>query len=1109
MIGRLLQTAASTFNQTSSRTPVPLESITEESHTRDLLFPDPPTLRAGQLNASSYHSRAPATPREAASYDNRGGLEVTPGDIRIIIAQDSTPRHHLPQVLYDSKPSKVPIFRHGSLFDEHDATTARTLSARGKSVTTPVPLAGRHSRTPSTSIFNSAAQAPTSPTTPSERLSSVFSARPRPSPFEPQSPTEETTQSKIAREAREETDALLACMFGAAGFRDAGTKLHIIPKRSSEEAFAPKSPSSPRPQSSGQFARRRTPLVRSTSAADVNDDGPSSYFDSRNSSSGHSIMLTRLFAVNLPGSPTHVDESAEGYTNNLADSLRENNEGTPMKSNIKQKKVPMYAVAIILQLPSSGLQLRSRTSSHHGSSSLGSSYVGITPSSSWLQEKSIFASFMDVRNSGLLSSDPGLQYHVSQIPSQWAVIERSIDTIQKAAKTKLIVLLEREMPPDTSVPLLAAPPGRSNVAKLKRPKQPTQQSVHVTPECLQNDSEFEKLVDFVGLRIIHGVRTRRVITGQNRWGVWKDEARWFARWITGKEQNRFFYILLSAYLGTQTSWIRKSLKKSRHAEDMSKSITSRMVVVSSDKMVARRLIFLLGAFLPSSGAAAQMQGSYLSQSNTFSESPPISNRDQPLRRSINKGSSQKAPSEGNGHARSVSFSLVGTTQLQTEETIINRHTRRTSDARSVRSASLAIPVRPGNARKSSTSTILAEDAQPIPHFSNGPNDTPEASKRPDSTGRLASLALAHSLKISECSQGSSSGGRWGSVVSGFWSNRRDSSTDGSDTLASSHGSPKSPRKPTNRLERMVEEAAVLSDDAPLSQSPAKSLRIEDCLKKPHEGTPSQKVPHSTSKPERMPLKLSMNEEDGYIDISLRPGSHSFSSSLASSFTSTRFQEHHSSSPYGTPTSIDSPRPRSEPAIDAAGWLRTYHPDFTLQAVRPYEGLRIDIRASMTAEADSLSPEITRADGDWHDLCTTLIANTNKFTMTRIRLRRRQFPTASQHEEDFVTETLSDVDPTFAEALERVLGEGSSRVSSRAPSPMRSGTNSVGVHGNGGNRRDGQVLDGTVGGAETKRIVMGALDAVVGEVVRERGGKDGEGILREGIRNWLKARERVG
>ena len=90
-------------------------------------------------------------------------------------------------------------------------------------------------------------------------------------------------------------------------------------------------------------------------------------------------------------------------------------------------------------------------------------------------------------------------------------------------------------------------------------------------------------------------------------------------------------------------------------------------------------------------------------------------------------------------------------------------------------------------------------------------------KRPGSGGSMASFALSHTLKRSESTAGSTigSGGRWGSVVSGFWSSRRDSSTDDSDVFIT----PESPRKQVfprhehqgslTGLDRMVEEVEVL------------------------------------------------------------------------------------------------------------------------------------------------------------------------------------------------------------------------------------------------------------------------------------------------------------
>jgi hypothetical protein len=288
----------------------------------------------------------------------------------------------------------------------------------------------------------------------------------------------------------------------------------------------------------------------------------------------------------------------------------------------------------------------------------------------------------------------------------------------------------------------------------------------------------------------------------------------------------------------------------------------------------------------------------------------------------------------------------------------------------------------------------------------------------------------------------------------------------------------------------------------------------------------------------MPLKLSLNENEGYIDVEMPP-TLSFSSSLASSCTSSRmvdntagsFHEHYS--PYGMPSTPDSPRGRPEPVVEVAGWLKTYHPDFILQAVRPYDTLHEDIKQSMRAEAQcgALTECDTEAlDYTWHDLSTTLIADTASFSVQKVRLRRRRLQprtqsatnldTRADFEEAFISEPVMDMDATLIDAVERVLAQSghSSQIHSVSPSPAHSRAGSIHSGApltnhtaqSGHMKLDNSALEIPYG--ECRKMVLGALQEVVKSVYAEQceeradGSKRGKEVpdstLREGVRRWL-------
>ena len=1115
MLGRLLQTAAAPFQGPAPRTQTPLESIQEESHTRELLFPDIVALKAAQ-QFGGYVSTVrppPPTPKEAGSYDNRGGLDgINQDDIRIMIAQDTCGGWQSPQILFDSKKDDA---KQSSRYDA-DIAKKQNLSARGKSMTSPLQPV-RRVHTPSSSAF--ARPVPPSPSTPkSPEPRGLFgqpriTRQPMPDPF----------IELESRNEKEETDALLNCMFGAAGFRlQAGTKLHIMPRKNPRPANV-----SARPTSSGGASRRRTPLSRSTSLAD-GDDGGSAGQDNRSASTKPSIMITRLFTVSLSdhgGGCTHQRPAMS-----MDERRVEEGEEATVKS-IKQKKVPMYAVSIIIQLADeSGIRLRQPGLDGQ-----------FTPTQSPRRTESFF-SFSETRTIPVF--DPILRSHANYVLGNWTMLNRNIEILEHTASHSLRHILQAV----PTAPRLDLPPTKGTV-KTKPPDQQTQQLVYVGPECLQYDDFVKAEAENAARVVVTALRIRKVVVGQDNWGAWREEARWVGRWAARKEQHSFFYHMLTAFLGNHNVWLR-SIHTSQYRRrtplqqqivpNGNSNIRYRTVIVASDKMAARRFIFLLSHFFPSSMSHYNLQSSSLF-GQSFSDNPPSFSlgREKSLRRTINNR--RKTSLNGQvGHNRSVSFSVVEHDKEDPHDSSGYNKERRGSDSFSIRTAALTIPNQPARSRKASISTVLAESDAPVPHFSvleESPGST--GSYRPSSRGSVASLALSQSLKRKDSSN-TSNGGRWGSMVSGFWSNRRDSSTSDHDTRGlPQSGSYKilspslseSPQK-TSQLDQMVKEATQIppsKDLIGLSITPTKSCSaVEDSPPKP---PLPREIP--IKKTMRMPLSISFNEDDGFLDVSLSSG-QSFQSSFASSLGSFPLgtgspHDHHSMmSSFASETS----RNNAELSIDAAGWLRNYHPNFTLQAVRPYETLIKEIKQSMSDEA-SITPtplEVDLRSGRWFDICVTLIADTTTFNIQKLRLCRRKKPghdPNTSYEEKIFTEPVLDIDNTLVEAVERVLAgsSGSSRSQSRAPSPKPTSTHFESRSSSRPTSRpssikcrtptgilDGRPLAADAPHYETRKTILGALEEVVRSVVEERdlsvGSHDGKGSrkednsLRDGVRKWL-------
>ena len=1191
MLGRLLQSAASTF--APGRPQPPLESATEEAHTRELLYPEVGSL--GQHSTSSLNdSKTSYNARDTATYDDRGGLNIAcPRDIRIIIAQDANSRHQQPQVLYDSAPPTAsPTTRQETPPKSAGDGRVRQEWIWGKG---PTPLSGtrttpRHQHARQSSVFSSSqvfGTPPTSPRSPEFRTRRTFGdLSSRSSTLESNPNESETIQGKLVREGREDTEALLSCMFGPPGFRlEPGTKLHVIPHKlpglpTTDES----SPGFTSPTVSTGFSRQRTPLIHSTSTADFAN---ASYMvtganDCHTlSTPKSSLLITKLFSVQLAESQDM--ENAENHSLKALDISSESNDPSttvadraPHSSSskdVKQTKTPMFAIALILQLPSeSQRQSIRKPSSYPETSSLGSSYDYTTLSpASWkannftlpgMAEDHGITAFGGVYNS---SNNNSNNSNITKVLTHWDMVGKALASLEFAARDRLqnLLLYQKSL----LAPLILSPPMTASKVKSKKSKQQTQQNVQVEPGCLQEDIHIQSRVKLVGERISGGLRTRRVITGQGRWGNWREEARWIGRWAGGRDQNFFFFNLLTAFLGSNTSWMgmldsipsnRNSASRNHLRAYRSTVVRQQTVIVAKDKMAARRLIFLLAAFLPNTHMPCSLESSQWTQfvhpivphSQSPTSIPTIRGHSR-TRTVASRPDSTRKP-DASGHGRSVSFSLEGAdNNLPGTMSHNDKADRRVSDARSIRGASLAIPTGGKSVRKASISTVIADSAIPVPHFTSLEYTSSPSTQRPGSSGSLASIALNQSLRRSDStglSNASGSAGRFGSMVSGFWSLRHESSTDESDAFASSQevvpdsrgrqGSTKSTRK----LDKMIEEVQKYPQGESYNQGNTnqnrwRSVRIPHTPDQPQdprsEGALDNRSIAEVPKLKRLPLKIAVNEENGTVDIEMPP-TNSFTSSLASSFASYHLHKSASNSfhdhftPYGRPMTPDSPRSSSGPAVEVAGWLKKYHPDFTLQAVRPYEGLEDDVQRSLdeTAQAVLTGQQDTShlpPDGRWVDVATILIADTTAFSIRRLHLRqRRRLPlsTPTSHslldspiETSSSYQTLMDMDPILVDAIERVLAQSgrSSRAHSRAPSPVRSEHRSE--------NRPGSIAEGPgleIPNGECRRTILGALEEVVRIVqggtedgVTEKRGKDGVGAdntLREGIRRCLGGEE---
>ena len=1169
---RLFHTTASGPFSQHPKTQSSLESVTEEAHTYDLLYPDLSTLRQTQNHAYPLKDGDPSLAASAAtSHDDRGGLDIhCPRDIRIIIAQDGNVLAQQPRVLFDSHPapsysavatdhkdqndvSQVFGFKRYNTGGHEPKSALRSSHVRGAS------FGG------SMKLQNSS---PVSPTSPDTAYRGAFSnTHLRRSGGRPASSGGESRQSKAIREKREETEALLGCMFGSTGLpMVSSTKLHIKPA-GSNEIGALNNPSSIGATGSARILpKKRTPLKRSTTAEEL-QGLPSRVSEDENQLLTHfdnpSVLLTRIFSVDIADSlaPKSATDSEidDGFAAHATERppLAQRSTSFVESEKVKQVKTPTYAVGIVLQLSCD--RYRAQTSLVHGGSSFQSQHRDplscspkLTDETPWNEPPPID---MTVNSTDEL---------IESLLDHWNMLDRVVSTIEGVARNKiknLLVNLEAQAtyltPPSTAMDLNDA-----LKSKQKRLKAPSQRTIQLPSGALQNSAIFTEEISRAGNRVATALRTRKVITGQGRWGVWREEARWVGRWAGNREQNFFFFNLLTAFLGTHTEWLsllgygwyrHRHMKLAHQPRKDISVIQHRTVVVSMDKMAARRLIFLLSAFLPNTNLLPAYGDAVRPQSPwpiaACSQSPPSGIsvlRQQSLRRIINRRARGNRAGVNVSHERAVSFSDQGSgTEFGGHPSVdrtLQCHIRRTSDARSITSLPLPISSTGDLTRKSSTTTtatVIPDAAIPVPHFSN--NISPDllmgtsAEARPGSSGSLASLSLKHTLTRSESTDRSNSTdslsmSRWGSMISSFWSTRRGSSTDRSDGLLSQEGlgisgigRERRNSRSWGKLAQMVEEVDTQSENPRSSRvirGPTSVPSTQIISRQPiDQSTPARNIPERP-KIEQFPMKLSIDEHDGVVDVDL-PMPSSFSSSFGSSISSpkathTGASSFNDSSMYCRTPAKNTTLAGSSSSNDVAGWLKAYHQDFALQAVRPYEALEQDIKRSMRAEVIHASePTIVNSaeskTGPWTEVCTTLIANAQTFSVRRLSLRRRPVSSESQSdnqgsfamEEEILSEPVMDLDATLIDAVERVLAQSSqsSRTHSRTTSPSRHLA------------LDGSSLE--VPRSECRKLVLGALEQVA-KSVREEQERRGRGIggreprearmldstLREGVRKWL-------
>ncbi|OAG41530.1 hypothetical protein AYO21_04232 [Fonsecaea monophora] len=1128
MLGRLIQGYARGGQ---------LESATEETHTRSLLWPE--SHAEGRVSSLSPPSTPYGSPTTRVSpFDDRIGLELNESkDLRLIVAQDAFGTNDRPLLLYDTHfvESKEPNLGQRAPVPSPAAAGAPQRVGSG------IPILG-HARNRSSTISGASASwaRPHKESEPTDHLGNV-----------------------------------LDCMFGVSSAAKSGssTKLHFLPgDRSPASDLSSRAPTS---NLSGT-APSRAPLLRArtatTTANNQSQNNPSRESDPE---PRDAVLITRMFSVTLPEAQddlrqrrrssadptTSISPLSHGPENQMGCSLHSK------KPKLVEKKTPVFAIGLLFYLPRPG-DVRSNTSSARPSSrasftpsSTPNSY-GSDSFSSWTILNAIPEYLWSSDNSSQLT-DRGIDI----IVGNWEVILRSLAVVETLARSEIGELLQ-----EVNLALITS--------AAKAPKGPSEQRTNQrnvylrSPNRLAQVAELQRAARHTLWRVSYALRIPRVYTGLglDNGGHWLDEARYLVRLCGNKQQNFFLFNLLTAFLGNHTEWLerlgpdwyRRQLRVLNKGRPRPTNVASRTVIVCENRSMARRIIFLLASFLPRN-AITKLPSEVMSPLLTpdISSSSPIHRiiHEDSLRRHAHNKSRDGTVTfyrrDGAGLSSSVSSSESASG--------IARAFRRSSRSR-ISNAELTLGMRqvsvfsPGDNGGSfhktnpTSSTATPGLGTPVPHFATKAVDSyfPEGAVV-DSEETGASADLARILRRDSVSQSQShqSSMNWGSLisnVSGLWNKRQDSTASTSEITSSfDTGSlsdrrrfaPKSVQihgRQPSRLEAMVDEAGRLRKSKLGQEEDSTSLYRPSTL-------PS----------EAHPPRLTVDERDGVVDVDINiPGFIGWNEGKGASPPS---WIHHRSPSFASVDEAGSMYSTHSRHADVtgckspnvAGYLKRFHEDFILQGVKPYTELQDEIRRSMSREptpSDDMSrlPADTENNGEqWVTVCTTLLADLRNFSIQRLTLRRltqrgtagdtgtgapsqsgsdnvphgsgasssAELGSPATQLEQFDSEIVMDFDTTLTDAIERVLNETEpGRQKSGAPTRTHSRTVSTATTSSvrslpleisgSGKARDWRRPT-TLSQSDCRQVVVGALEEVVKSVnddlTRHNRSRDADGHIK--------------
>ncbi|RMD43596.1 hypothetical protein DV735_g1506, partial [Chaetothyriales sp. CBS 134920] len=897
------------------------------------------------------------------------------------------------------------------------------------------------------------------------------------------------TTSPWSRPAREieshdKVNRLLDCMFGvtSATKSESSIKMHVLV--AGQERSLSHSQTSPA-LVQHQFAPRASVSRPSTSNPIGGIPKPLRMPRDDESAAEDVVLITRMFTATLAESKEALPKASKVVPKTPDGTTPAEDSSPGKRAKLIEKKVPMYAVAIMIQLPpdeakKSGSRPVSRTSPVSASfpNSLGSEVA-----SSWTLLETIPDS-LSSSNHSQKSADRRIEH----ITNTWDVMLRSLSHLEAAARVEIERMLH-----EVNIQFLNS--------ATKTPKGPYEQRTNQRNIYLRNSfshEDIQKMLKIVGQtqnRICLALRIPKAVTGAGfLGGHWLDEARYLVQVCAGKAQDKFLYSLLSVFLDTHTEWLenmgfdcfRREGHMHRRSSANSIALAARTVIIADRRSLARRLIFLLASFLPSTRGINALQNA-----NENLKSPLYTSTFSPLypRNPGARHVGAKDITLRHNRAHHVSFSnteFVGlSTSASSETSIVSKPSykrsrphlvHRDSETSSLRRLTRASSSHgKTHSRKASTTdpAVTPLPATSMPFISNkrtGYVDEEVA----EGSDIKASVGLQNILQRDGSSMASAStGSTWGTLFGGLWTKKHEDSNpltgspstiEEADLRRTPPGSSTSNiRGKGSKLESMVQEAA--SVPVPLKEGilGLKSRREDDAMDlSPHE---AGSIEHP---------RLRVNEDDGVVDVDVGipgflawdredgPISPSKPPGGASSFRSLEGAASlHSSVSHG----IGRGQAAQPDDPNVAGYLKRFHEDFALQAVAYYDDLPKEIMDSMSRQpkpspvSHSWPSNNGRQDADegWMVISSTLVVDTRTFSLERLHLMRRRISDSAssgdsprpprnrsnkqqaEYEEAFFLETIDRPDTIIANATEAMLDQtGPSSASEPVQSANSSG-----------------------------------------------------------------------